>query len=94
MLTPRDQPIDSLADLTPDEWEALSEWEGLFSSKYDCVGELVEPEEYERRGDGTAPLITASDEEEGGDDEDDDDDDKEDDANGSSVITYTRDIDA
>lgn len=28
MLTPVDQPIDDLADLTPSEWENLRDWEG------------------------------------------------------------------
>ncbi|KAI9598255.1 hypothetical protein BDF19DRAFT_431831 [Syncephalis fuscata] len=29
MITPLDQPIDSLENLTTDEWEALNDWEGL-----------------------------------------------------------------
>ncbi|KAJ2454348.1 Dihydrodipicolinate synthase [Coemansia sp. RSA 2336] len=38
-----DSPIDSLDDLTEEDREALDSYIGLFSVKYHCVGELVEP---------------------------------------------------
>ncbi|RKP05090.1 cytochrome b5-like heme/steroid binding domain-containing protein, partial [Thamnocephalis sphaerospora] len=41
MIMPLDQPIDTLADLTDEERQALDDWEGHFANKYDCVGELV-----------------------------------------------------
>lgn len=44
MLTPIDQPLDTLDDLTPQEWEALRDWQGLFESKYIHVGKLVNDE--------------------------------------------------
>lgn len=42
MLTPLDKPIDSLADLTNGERNAMKEWEAHFTSKYPIVGELVD----------------------------------------------------
>ncbi|KJZ73289.1 hypothetical protein HIM_07293 [Hirsutella minnesotensis 3608] len=36
-----DGPLDTLADLGPDELEALQGWEERFSEKYDVVGRLV-----------------------------------------------------
>ncbi|BGP56136.1 hypothetical protein JCM8202_005903 [Rhodotorula sphaerocarpa] len=44
MLTPVDQPIDDLADLTPSEWENLRDWEGHFATKYILCGDLVQGE--------------------------------------------------
>ncbi|KNE61051.1 hypothetical protein AMAG_06806 [Allomyces macrogynus ATCC 38327] len=44
MLTPIDQPIDDLADLTPDERAAVADWAGHFATKYTHVGFLVEPD--------------------------------------------------
>ncbi|KAL1915252.1 uncharacterized protein VTP21DRAFT_7528 [Calcarisporiella thermophila] len=41
MLTPLDQPIDTLEDLTAEEREALDEWEAHFQGKYNIVGKLV-----------------------------------------------------
>ncbi|KAJ1743663.1 Dihydrodipicolinate synthase [Coemansia sp. RSA 1086] len=38
-----DAPIDNLHDLTEEDREALDSYIGLFSVKYHCVGELVEP---------------------------------------------------
>jgi membrane-associated progesterone receptor component len=49
MITPIDQPIDTLSDLTEEEWAALNDWEAHFANKYECIGELISPEEYERR---------------------------------------------
>ncbi|CAD6912297.1 unnamed protein product, partial [Tilletia laevis] len=42
MLTPLDQPIDKLEDLTPAELNNMREWVGHFSAKYPQVGVLVE----------------------------------------------------
>ncbi|KAL9940857.1 hypothetical protein V8E36_000345 [Tilletia maclaganii] len=42
MLTPLDQPIDKLDDLTPAELNNMREWIGHFSAKYPQVGVLVE----------------------------------------------------
>lgn len=41
MLTPLDQPIDTLSDLTNAERKNMAEWEAHFASKYPIVGELV-----------------------------------------------------
>lgn len=41
-LTPIDQPIDSLKDLTTDEVESLDSWEEHFENKYPVVGTLHE----------------------------------------------------
>ncbi|ORY01152.1 putative sterol metabolism-related protein [Basidiobolus meristosporus CBS 931.73] len=41
MLTPLDQPIDTLSDLTEEEWGNLKGWDDTFSSKYLHVGTLV-----------------------------------------------------
>ncbi|KAJ2655564.1 Dihydrodipicolinate synthase [Coemansia sp. RSA 1199] len=38
-----DAPIDKLDDLTEEDREALDSYIGLFSVKYQCVGDLVEP---------------------------------------------------
>lgn len=43
MITPPDQPLDKLEDLTEEDWESLRDWEGLFESKYPIVGNLVNP---------------------------------------------------
>ena len=40
MLTPLDEPIDLLEDLSKDEIEALDGWESLFKGKYVYVGKL------------------------------------------------------
>ncbi|BGP25482.1 Dihydrodipicolinate synthase [Rhodotorula toruloides] len=42
MLTPVDEPIDSLEDLTSSEWDNLKDWEQHFSTKYILCGDLVE----------------------------------------------------
>lgn len=42
MLTPLDQPIDTLSDLTPAERKAMDDWVSHFAAKYTIVGELVE----------------------------------------------------
>ncbi|KAK0567121.1 Dihydrodipicolinate synthase [Tilletia horrida] len=42
MLTPLDQPIDKLEDLTSAELNNMREWIGHFSAKYPQVGVLVE----------------------------------------------------
>ncbi|GAA6063369.1 hypothetical protein JCM10212_000308 [Sporobolomyces blumeae] len=34
MLTPLDEPIDALSDLSEGEWKALVDWEGHFGTKY------------------------------------------------------------
>lgn len=41
-LTPIDQPIDALADLSKEELESLDSWEQHFESKYKVVGTLHE----------------------------------------------------
>ena len=41
VLTPIDQPLDTLEDLAPDELSSLKEWHSHFASKYECVGKLV-----------------------------------------------------
>ncbi|TDL16301.1 cytochrome b5 [Rickenella mellea] len=42
MLTPIDQALDKLADLTPSEIENMNGWIDHFSAKYIVCGELVE----------------------------------------------------
>ncbi|KAI0758627.1 cytochrome b5 [Trametes elegans] len=42
MLTPIDQPLDKLDDLTPEEIENMRGWMDHFSSKYIICGKLVE----------------------------------------------------
>ncbi|KAI0065213.1 cytochrome b5 [Artomyces pyxidatus] len=42
MLTPIDQPLDKLEDLTPDEIENMKGWIEHFSNKYIICGQLVE----------------------------------------------------
>jgi len=42
MLTPVDQPVDDLNDLTEDEQRALTDWEDHFRTKYFYVGKLEE----------------------------------------------------
>lgn len=39
-ITPLDQPLDDLKDLTKEEVESLDHWEELFESKYPVVGTL------------------------------------------------------
>jgi hypothetical protein len=41
VLTPLDQPIDTLEDLTKDEIDSLNDWHTHFAGKYECVGKLV-----------------------------------------------------
>jgi len=41
MLTPLDQPIDTLKDLTDAERKNMADWETHFVGKYPIVGELV-----------------------------------------------------
>lgn len=43
MLTPLDQPIDTLSDISESEREALEQWEEFFSGKYPYCGRLVNP---------------------------------------------------
>ncbi|KAJ2518058.1 Dihydrodipicolinate synthase [Coemansia sp. RSA 1939] len=43
-----DSPIDKLDDLSQDDEESLASYVGLFSVKYHCVGDLVEPEQPEQ----------------------------------------------
>ncbi|KAJ2517417.1 Dihydrodipicolinate synthase [Coemansia sp. RSA 2049] len=43
-----DSPIDKLDDLSRDDEESLVSYVGLFSVKYHCVGDLVEPEQVEQ----------------------------------------------
>ncbi|KAK9461615.1 cytochrome b5-like heme/steroid binding domain-containing protein [Lipomyces oligophaga] len=42
MLTPVDQPLDALNDLTPEEINALNDWEAHFRGKYIHCGTLVQ----------------------------------------------------
>ncbi|KAH9023490.1 cytochrome b5-like heme/steroid binding domain-containing protein [Lactarius pseudohatsudake] len=42
MLTPLDQPLDKLEDLTPEEIENMKGWIDHFSNKYIICGRLVE----------------------------------------------------
>ncbi|KDQ57954.1 hypothetical protein JAAARDRAFT_34768 [Jaapia argillacea MUCL 33604] len=42
MLTPIDQPLDKLEDLTPDEIDNMKGWIDHFSNKYIICGKLVE----------------------------------------------------
>lgn len=41
LLTPLDQPIDTLEDLTESEKAALTQWSGFFAGKYAYCGKLV-----------------------------------------------------
>jgi membrane-associated progesterone receptor component len=41
-----DGPLDTLADLTADQVEALQGWEERFNEKYDIIGRLVSTDEY------------------------------------------------
>ncbi|CAG8451816.1 10253_t:CDS:2 [Acaulospora morrowiae] len=41
VLTPIDQPLDTLEDLTKDEIESLNEWHAHFANKYECIGRLI-----------------------------------------------------
>jgi len=43
MLTPIDQPIDDLADLSASERDNMRDWEQHFMGKYILCGELVDP---------------------------------------------------
>ncbi|KAL7944258.1 cytochrome b5 [Trichoderma barbatum] len=42
-----DGPLDTLADLGPDEMDALRGWEERFSEKYDVIGKFVSMKDYE-----------------------------------------------
>lgn len=44
MLTPLDQKLDKLEDLTDEERKALDGWHDMFSGKYILVGKLVNEE--------------------------------------------------
>ncbi|EMD35764.1 hypothetical protein CERSUDRAFT_84868 [Gelatoporia subvermispora B] len=44
MLTPIDQPLDKLDDLTPEEIENMKGWMDHFQNKYIVCGRLVEPD--------------------------------------------------
>lgn len=43
MLTPVNEPIDTLRDITDNEREALEQWEEFFSGKYPYCGRLLNP---------------------------------------------------
>lgn len=43
VLTPVDEPLDTLENLGKEEKESLENWEGLFESKYKVVGTLNNP---------------------------------------------------
>ncbi|KAJ2554412.1 Dihydrodipicolinate synthase [Coemansia sp. RSA 1933] len=43
-----DSPIDKLDDLTEDDQDSLASYIGLFSVKYRCVGDLVEPDSVDK----------------------------------------------
>lgn len=45
VLTPVDQPLDKLEDLTAEEKESLDNWESHFDAKYTVVGTLHNPED-------------------------------------------------
>jgi membrane-associated progesterone receptor component len=45
MLTPLDQPVDPLSDLTREERATLQDWQGHFETKYIHVGYLVNSKE-------------------------------------------------
>lgn len=45
MLTPIDQPLDKLEDLTPEEIENMKGWMDHFANKYIICGRLVENDE-------------------------------------------------
>ncbi|KAM0789636.1 hypothetical protein ACM66B_000440 [Microbotryomycetes sp. NB124-2] len=42
MLTPVDEPIDELKDLSQSEWDNLRDWEAHFTNKYIQCGDLVQ----------------------------------------------------
>ncbi|GAA5963123.1 hypothetical protein JCM21900_000215 [Sporobolomyces salmonicolor] len=42
MLSPLEEPIDALEDLTQSEWDNLRDWEGHFNNKYIQCGDYVE----------------------------------------------------
>jgi len=46
VLTPIDQPLDTLEDLTSEEKESLKEWHSYFAGKYEYVGKLVNESQY------------------------------------------------
>lgn len=41
MLTPLDEPIDDLKDLTTADWDNLKDWEGHFGGKYIVCGDYI-----------------------------------------------------
>ena len=41
VLTPIDQPLDLLNDLSKEEQGNLEEWSSFFAEKYDCIGTLI-----------------------------------------------------
>lgn len=46
VLTPIDQPLDTLEDLDSEELNSLKEWHSHFASKYEYVGKLVNEPQY------------------------------------------------
>lgn len=52
MLTPIDQPIDKLEDLSAEEKGSLADWKGHFEGKYLLVGKLVEEDSEEAKAAG------------------------------------------
>lgn len=52
MLTPIDQPIDKLEDLSAEERGSLADWRGHFEGKYLLVGKLVEEDSEEAKAAG------------------------------------------
>lgn len=48
ILTPVDEPIDELADLTDEQRSSLKEWQGHFEMKYPVVGVLQENERHRK----------------------------------------------
>ncbi|KAL4402109.1 Dihydrodipicolinate synthase [Malassezia pachydermatis] len=45
MITPLDQPLDTLEDLTMEERKNMNEWKAHFAGKYPIVGQLVNENE-------------------------------------------------
>lgn len=50
VLTPIDQPLDTLKDLGAEEKESLDNWESHFDAKYKVVGSLHNPGDLEEKG--------------------------------------------
>lgn len=47
MITPVDQPLDLLEDLTEEEIQALNGWHDMFKGKYVLCGKLVNDKKYQ-----------------------------------------------